>query len=145
MKQVTTDIKGILIGSAAVLAVVIVLVVVIVVLVRRRKAETAVLPQETDWGKTLTDTESANIKRIADALYKDLKGIAWLRNSDLYVEYAQTSDRVFVGVANYFAQTYGNGESLYQWLDSEWWWLSGTRITDGLIDSIKMRLKSFNL
>ena len=68
----TVDIKGILIGSAVLIAVIAVLIIVIVVLNRKRKVETAVLPQETDWGKTLTESESATIERIAKGLYDEI-------------------------------------------------------------------------
>lgn len=140
------NVKGILIGSAVMLGVIGILIIVIIVLRKRGKSVApAVLPKQTNWGSTLTDAESAQIKRLADALYQDLKGIAWNRNENVYIEYAQTSDRVFVGVANYFAEQYGDGETLYDWIDSEWWLLTGKYKTGGVIDSIKMRLLSFNL
>lgn len=141
----TIDIKGILIGSAALLGVIIVLVVVIIVLKRRQKVQTAVLPQQTDWGKTLTDDESAEIKRIADALYKDMKGLnIFSRNHAIYAEYNMTNDRVFVGVANYFAQVYGNGESLAQWMkDESYSWLSYE--TQGAVNAIIQRLAQFGI
>ena len=133
-------IKGVLIGSAVVLVVLMVLIIVIVVLARKKKSETVPLPSETDWGRALTESESATIKRIADGLYNDMKGLnVFKRNYDIYVEYNNTNDRIFVGVANYFAQTYGNGESLAQWMkDEAYSWTSYQ--TDGLADAIIARL-----
>lgn len=133
-------IKGVLIGSAVVLLVLMVLIIVIVVLARKKKIETVPLPSETDWGRALTESESATIKRIADGLYNDMKGLnVFKRNYDIYVEYNNTNDKIFVGVANYFAQTYGNGESLAQWMkDEAYSWTSYQ--TDGLADAIIARL-----
>lgn len=133
-------IKGVLIGSAVVLVVLMVLIIVIVVLARKKKIETVPLPSETDWGRALTESESATIKRIADGLYNDMKGLnVFKRNYDIYVEYNNTNDKIFVGVANYFAQTYGNGESLAQWMkDEAYSWTSYQ--TDGLADAIIARL-----
>lgn len=133
-------IKGVLIGSAVVLVVLMVLIIVIVVLARKKKTETVPLPSETDWGRALTESESATIKRIADGLYNDMKGLnVFKRNYDIYVEYNNTNDKIFVGVANYFAQTYGNGESLAQWMkDEAYSWTSYQ--TDGLADAIIARL-----
>ena len=133
-------IKGVLIGSAVVLVVLMVLVIVIVVLARKKKIETVPLPSETDWGRALTESESATIKRIADGLYNDMKGLnVFKRNYDIYVEYNNANDKIFVGVANYFAQTYGNGESLAQWIkDEAYSWTSYQ--TDGLADAIIARL-----
>ena len=133
-------IKGVLIGSAVVLVVLMVLIIVIVVLARKKKSETVPLPSETDWGRALTESESATIKRIADGLYNDMKGLnVFKRNYDIYVEYNNANDKIFVGVANYFAQTYGNGESLAQWMkDEAYSWTSYQ--TDGLADAIIARL-----
>lgn len=133
-------IKGVLIGSAVVLVVLMVLIIVIVVLARKKKIETVPLPSETDWGRALTESESATIKRIADGLYNDMKGLnVFKRNYDIYVEYNNANDKIFVGVANYFAQTYGNGESLAQWMkDEAYSWTSYQ--TDGLADAIIARL-----
>lgn len=133
-------IKGVLIGSAVVLVVLMVLIIVIVVLARKKKSETVPLPSETDWGRALTESESATIKRIADGLYNDMKGLnVFKRNYDIYVEYNNTNDKIFVGIANYFAQTYGNGESLAQWMkDEAYSWTSYQ--TDGLADAIIARL-----
>ena len=133
-------IKGVLIGSAVVLVVLMVLIIVIVVLARKKKSETVPLPSETDWGRALTESESATIKRIADGLYNDMKGLnVFKRNYDIYVEYNSANDKIFVGVANYFAQTYGNGENLAQWMkDEAYSWTSFQ--TDGLADAIITRL-----
>lgn len=101
------------------------------------------LPQETDWGNTLTDVEGAEIKRIAEALYADMKGVnMFTRNSSIYYEYNRSSDRVFVGVANYFADQYG--ESLAKWMDDESYsWLSFE--LQGVVDSILARLATHGI
>lgn len=139
MKRII-DIKGILIGSAVLITVVAVLIIVIVILNRKRKAETTALPQETDWGRTLTENESATIERIAKGLYDEMKGLNWLsRNKAIYDEYNATNDRIFVGVANYFAQAYGNGENLAQWMKNEVYSWSSFQ-TDGVAQAIINRL-----
>ena len=136
----TIDIKGILIGSAVLVTVIAVLIIVVIILNRKRKAEIAVLPQETDWGKTLTESESAIIERIAKGLYDEMKGLNWFsRNKAIYDEYNATSDRIFVGVANYFAQVYGNGENLAQWMKSEVYSWASIQ-TDGVAQAIINRL-----
>lgn len=81
------------------------------------------LPEETDWGKgqNLTPTEILQIKHFADALFEDMDGINWFsRDVQLYREYLASSDRVFVGTANYFFDNYGRGDNLAVWLDKEW-------------------------
>lgn len=137
--------KHLLIGSTIVLIVIAVLVAAIVLLARKKKAQTTILPQQTDWGKSLTDEEAATVKRIADTLYEDMKGInLFRRNNAIYTEYNNTNDRIFVGVANYFAEVYGNGESLAQWLkDENYSWLSFQ--TAGLTDGIIARLATFGI
>ena len=101
------------------------------------------MPQETDWGQTLTDVESSDIKRIADALYADMKGLNVIeRNSNIYVEYAQTDDRIFVGVANYFADQHG--ESLASWIKGEVFsWYSWE--LQGVADTILNRLATHGI
>lgn len=137
--------KGILIGSSVLLLVIIVLVVVIVVIVRKRKQQAAALPENTDWGKGLSASESETIQRIAKGLYDEMKGIQfWSRNIEIYREYAATSDRIFVGVANHFADKYGNGENLAQWMDSEaYGWTSIE--TRGIVTGIMQRLEKFGI
>lgn len=96
------------------------------------------LPQETDWGKSLTDVESSDIKRIAEALHKDMKGISlFTRNEAIYYEYINSTDRVFVGVANYFADQYG--ESLAKWIDEEYFSSVSIQL-QGVADAILERL-----
>lgn len=137
--------KHILIGGAVVLALIVALVVVIIILSRRKKAQTVVLPQQTDWGKTLTNEESATVKRIADALYDDMKGLnIFSRNEAIYTEYNNTNDRIFVAVANYFAEVYGKGETLAQWIKSEMYSWSSFK-TSGLADGIIARLASLGI
>ncbi len=139
------DIKGILIGASALLLVIAILVIVIVVLVRRKKSSTTTLPAETDWGRSLSNDESATIKRIADALYKDMKGLnLFSRDTAIYTEYNDVNDRIFVGVANYFADVYGDGETLAEWLKSEnYSWLSFE--CAGLVNGIISRLAKFGI
>ena len=140
----TKDIKGILIGSSVLLAVVSIIAIIVYFIVRKNKKTTTTvqLPNQTDWGQSLTADESNDIKRIADELYNDLKGInfIWMRNPKIYQEYSTVSDRVFIGVANYFAEHYGNGESLTQWLKDESF-STYTYQLKGITDSIIKRLE----
>ena len=96
------------------------------------------LPNETDWGKTLTEVENQDIKRITIALHEDMKGwnIAG-HDKTIYEEYLTVDDRTFVGVANYFADQYG--ASLATWIDNE------AFTFHNLTDSILSRLASFGI
>lgn len=96
------------------------------------------LPKETDWGNTLSETESVDIKRIAEALHADMKGISMFkRNEAIYYEYCNCSDRVFIGVANYFADQYG--ASLAKWIDDEYFSAVSFQL-QGVADAILIRL-----
>lgn len=86
---------------------------------KSQKAETVGLPSETDWGESLSASESADIERLAKALHDDMDGLNLSHDGNIYTEYAATTDRVFVGVANYFAEKYGAGENLAQWIAGE--------------------------
>ncbi len=131
MKDFIKNNKNLLIGGA-VLLLIVVLVIVIVVIARKKKIEKVPLPQETDWGRVLTDVEQAQVVRLTDALYQDMKG--WNiggHDKAIYQEYSTTSDKVFVAVANYFGEKYGNGESLAQWMyDEAYAW---SALTDGIL------------
>ena len=88
------------------------------------------LPQETDWGQTLTEVENSDIKRLTLAIYDDLKGWNILGHNRLvYKEYLLADDRTFVGVANYFADQYG--ENLAKWIDDDKFTFS--EITDAIL------------
>lgn len=126
---------GTLIGLLAI-------VLVIYFIVKKSKdAGTVLLPNETDWGKSLTDSQSDNVARIAKGLYEDINGFnGWGHTSSIYEEYAACDDVVFVGVANYFAERYGKGANLAKWLDDEVFFsLTST------VDSIKSRLANFGI
>lgn len=137
--------KGILIGGSVVLLVITILIVVIVILVRKHKQKTVPLPEETSWGKSLSPSQSEAIQRIAKGLYDDMEGPNILtRNEDIYLEYNATDGVVFVGVANYFAEKYGNGENLAQWIDSEWYGLSSPTCK-AIISAIMKRLEQYGI
>lgn len=120
------------------LLVILVLIIVIVIIARKKEAEKAPLPHETDWGRTLTDVEEAQVIRLTDELYEDMKGWnIWGHNESVYTEYSKTTDRVFVAVANHFGEKYGNGESLAQWMKDE------AYAFNSLTDAIISRLAKF--
>lgn len=132
--------KGQIIAIGVVLLILIALIIVVAVLAKKRKEKTVPLPKDTDWGRTLTDVESAQVVRLADALYKDMKG--WNiggHDKPTYQEYSGTTDKVFVAVADYFAQKYGEGKNLAQWIDEEQY------AFHNLTDSIITRLASFGV
>ncbi len=129
--------KNLFIGGGIVLLIVI-LIIVIVVIARKKKIEKVPLPKETDWGRSLSDVEEAQVVRLTDALYQDMKG--WNlggHDKSIYQELSSTSDKVFVAVANYFGEKYGDGESLAQWIKDEAFAWSA------LTDSILKRLATF--
>ena len=101
------------------------------------------LPKQTDWGATLSDVESDTIVRIAEALYDDMKGLnVFSRNSDVYYELNSASDRVLVGVSNYFSDRYGG--SLYEWLDGEAFSWNDFALR-GCVDAIMGRMEKLGL
>ena len=95
------------------------LLILVIVLLCKRRGSTTAMPNELDWGDSLSESESNDIYRIAKALYEDMDGLSMNHNNAIYTEYASTSDRVFVGVANYFAQRWGDGDNLATWLNNE--------------------------
>ncbi len=134
------DTKGILIGSAVLLGVVAVFIIVMVLIKKFAKNKTVALPKDTVWGSSLTDTESDTVVRLTDAIYSDMSGWNLLgHNKSIYQEYNMTTDKVFVATANYFAEKYGDGENLAQWLKDEAFAFSS------LTDSIINRLAKFGI
>jgi hypothetical protein len=133
--------KSIIVASIIVAGLLAIVLVIYFIVKKSKDVGTVALPNQTDWGRSLTEYQSDQIARIAKGLYEDMKGFnGWGHSSSIYEEYAATDDIVFVGVANYFAEKYGNGDNLAKWLDNEvYFTLSST------VDSIKSRLASFNI
>lgn len=143
----TSYIKPAAIGLA-----VIVVVTIIVYFVGKKQGKQlstsgnkGLLPSQTDYGQSLTQLETQEIIRHADALYKDMNGLNLLpRDASVYTEYLASSDRVFVGTANYFYDNYGRGENLAQWIDSEAYWFTNSNLKE-TINSIQGRLAKFGI
>ena len=134
------DTKGILMGSAVILGIVAVFVIVIILIKKFGKVKDVPLPKDTNWGRTLSEAESTDVVRIADALHFDMNGWnVWGHEKSIYQEYSMTTDKVFVAVANYFAEKYGDGENLAQWIKDEAFAFSS------LTDSIISRLQRFGI
>ena len=117
------------------------LLILVVVLLYKRRGSTTAMPKELDWGDNLSESESNDIYRIAKALYEDMDGLSMSHNNAIYTEYAATPDRVFVGVANYFAQRWGNGDNLATWLDGEVYGASNK----ATVKSILVRLNGYGI
>lgn len=129
-----------MIGGAAVLLVIVILIIVITVLAKKAKRDLVGLPKDTNWGSSLNDVENDTVVRLTDSLYHDMKG--WNltgHNKSIYQEYNNTTDKVFVAVANYFAEKYGEGENLAQWIKDE------SYSFHNLTDSIISRLSKFGV
>lgn len=143
----TSYIKPAAIGLAMV-----VVVIIIVYFVGKKQGKQlsssgnkGLLPSQTDYGQSLTQLETQEIIRHADALYKDMNGLNLLpRDASVYTEYLASSDRVFVGTANYFYDNYGRGENLAQWIDSEAYWFTNSNLKE-TINSIQGRLAKFGI
>ena len=143
----TSYIKPAAIGLAM-----IVVVIIIVYFVGKKQGKQlsssgnkGLLPSQTDYGQSLTQLETQEIIRHADALYKDMNGLNLLpRDASVYTEYLASSDRVFVGTANYFYDNYGRGENLAQWIDSEAYWFTNSNLKE-TINSIQGRLAKFGI
>lgn len=103
------------------------------------------MPSQTDYGKTLSETESQQVIKHANALYNDMKGLNfWKRDAKIYTEYLASSDRVFVGTANYFYDNFGNGDNLAKWIKGEAYWFTNLDLND-TTDSILSRLARFGI
>lgn len=143
----TSYIKPAAIGLA-----VVVVIIIIVYFVGKKQGKQlstsgnkGLLPSQTDYGQSLTQLETQEIIRHADALYKDMNGLNLLpRDASVYTEYLASSDRVFVGTANYFYDNYGRGENLAQWIDSEAYWFTNSNLKE-TINSIQGRLAKFGI
>lgn len=143
----TSYIKPAAIGLA-----VVVVVIIIVYFVGKKQGKQlstsgnkGLLPSQTDYGQSLTQLETQEIIRHADALYKDMNGLNLLpRDASVYTEYLASSDRVFVGTANYFYDNYGRGDNLAQWIDSEAYWFTNSNLKE-TINSIQGRLAKFGI
>lgn len=137
--------KKYIIISASIIVVIVAVALIFYFKGKKTGNNIATLPDQTQWGKDLTDQETTEIKQHAQDLYKDMKGLNFMpRDASVYTSYLASSDRVFVGVANYFAENYGAGENLADWIDSE----SYTATNIGLqttIDSIITKLAKFGI
>ncbi len=137
--------KKYIIISASIIVVIVAVALIFYFKGKKTGNNIATLPGQTQWGKDLTDQESTEIKQHAQNLYKDMKGLNFMpRDASVYTSYLASSDRVFVGAANYFAENYGAGENLADWIDSE----SYTATNIGLqttIDSIITKLAKFGI
>lgn len=133
--------RKVMIAGIITLVVIAVIILVVVLIIKRQKAVKSVpLPSETNWGQSLTINEQADIIRISDGLYQEMKGVAIFgHNMDIYKEYLNTSDRVFVGVANYFYEKYGGGKNLANWIKEE------VFIVNSIPNAILARLLKFNI
>ena len=113
--------------AATITVVVVVVLIVVIYLIGRyygKKANSegnkGKLPNQTDWGSALSESESLQIETHAKALHKEMKGINILpRDFSVFTSYLASTDRVFVGTANYFNDNYGDGENLAKWLKGE--------------------------
>lgn len=133
--------RKVMIAGIITLVVIAVIILVVVLIIKRKKAVKSVpLPSETNWGQSLTINEQADIIRISDGLYQEMKGVAIFgHDMDIYKEYLNTSDRVFVGVANYFYEKYGGGKNLANWIKEE------VFIVNSIPNAILARLLKFNI
>jgi hypothetical protein len=131
------------------IAILVVVIVVVVVYYVGKKSgkedETVALPSATDWGKSLTEAENNEIKKHAEALYSDMKGIKLgIRDESTYNSYLASSDRVFVGTANYFAEKYGEGENIATWFDNESYNFLNIKLKER-VKTILSRLSGFGI
>lgn len=133
--------------STGILLIVIVVVAIYFYQSGKNKYDKSVeMPEKTDWGKTLTTEEANEIKRHAAALYKDMKGLNLMpRKPEVYVDYLATSDRVFVGTANFFVKNYGEGETLAQWIKDENYTATNFNELTATIDAILARLNKHGI
>lgn len=137
MKQ-STDIKGILIGCSILIGVLAVIVIVVVLL--KRKTMTKVRVPQDVVGKGISDADAAIISQLAKNLYTDMKGLnVFNHDESIYENVSKLSDTQLAYLNNYFNSEYGNGDSLRQWLQDEWFGWSDIKLK-GLVSGIIERL-----
>ncbi len=104
------------------------------------KDNLGVLPQNTDWGASLTDIEATDIQNTARNLHQDMKGLNFSRDISIYTNYLSKPERIFVGVANFFYNNYGSGDNLAKWIKKEnFYWTSlvaGKEIKTQLLEKL---------
>ncbi len=103
------------------------------------------VPSETDWGQELTNTESVDIQSHARRLYDDMDGLNFMRDISVYSSYLATTDRVFVGAANFFFENYGDGENLATWLEDESFYFTSLSTGLDVKKSVLERLAKNNI
>lgn len=138
--------------TIAITTAILVLLLIIIYLIGRKAGKNltasgnkGLMPSQTDYGKTLSETESQQVIKHANALYNDMKGLNfWKRDASIYTEYLASSDRVFVGTANYFYDNFGNGDNLAKWIKGEAYWFTNLDLND-TTDSILSRLARFGI
>jgi hypothetical protein len=106
------------------------------------KVNTTTLPNDTAWGKTLTQAESAQVAALADSLYNDMKGVnAWpfaQHENKPYEDLSGLSDTLLVAVSNQFSTRYG--DTLVSWLEAEYFSASSIELA-GVVSIVVARLK----
>lgn len=112
------------------IALIIYAIIIIYIIYKWGKSEGDVkpseLPNETDWGKDLTTSQSDEIRRIADRLYRDMDSYLvsvsmQKRDIQAYKDFLTLPEREFVGVSNDFNDRYYTEDDgkLYQWIMDE--------------------------
>ncbi len=104
------------------------------------------LPNDEPGMKNLTDAEATQVREIARSLYEEMKGVNLLsRDPEPYDKLSKLSDTLFVAVYNDFNKNYGNGETLYAWMDGEYY-LAHSFYLSGLVSNVIMpRMQKLNL
>lgn len=85
------------------------------------------LPKDTDWGASLTEAESQDVRRVTRELHDDMDNY-WIaiglssRNDQVYIDLAKMSDKKFTAVYNDFNDQYLAEESgtLKKWIVDEY-------------------------
>jgi hypothetical protein len=112
-----------------IIAVVVIGLFVFIYFIGRRsgkvKIEQVALPTDQPNGNLLSNTDSAKVRQIAQALHDDMDGIRFgSYNLVPYNEMLQSSDTMFVAIYNDFNNLFSNekGGTLREWLNSEFAW-----------------------
>lgn len=87
------------------------------------------LPNTTDWGAGLNDTQAQLIRNYSVKLHTDMDGVnvfGW--DNDLYSDFMAENDTIVTGVYNDFNSMYAHEENgtLTQWLQDENAYFGGT-------------------
>jgi hypothetical protein len=132
------------IKTYAIIGIIVIIIILVIFFMGKNtgKNKPAPLPID-DPNSNVTDAESFEVRNLSNRLHNEMKGFG-SSDVDVFSEYSNLSDRLFVAVYNDFNNQYkkdGDG-TLLEWIDDEWFF--GPRTTL-IADNILSRMQRLNL